>query len=76
MTDRLECDISPSERTAIVTLALARGCELTPADVAELTDCELRSGYRVLERLSRIIPLREDGGRWSLFIDDLSLHID
>ena len=59
-------DVTPSERAAIVTLAMAQGRTLTPADVARMTECELRAGYKVLARLSRVLPLYEDAGRWGL----------
>lgn len=63
MTDRVDF-VSPSERSALVAVALVRGEVLTPDDVARLTECERDSGYRVLRRLSRVLPIYEDGGRW------------
>jgi hypothetical protein len=74
MSDRLN-DVSPSERVAIVTLELARGRELEPGQVADMTDCDLSTAYRVLERISRVIPLCEDGGRWSLLSGSIDLNI-
>lgn len=75
MTDRVDF-VTPSERTAIVTAALMRGERLTPQDVAERTECELRAAYYVLNRLARILPLYEDGGKWALLTDDLNLNIE
>ncbi|MDI9549467.1 MAG: hypothetical protein QM346_17885 [Chloroflexota bacterium] len=71
MTDRLRSDITPTERAVKVTLALASGETLTQHDVARLTDCQPDSGYRILRRLSRIIPIYEDddGWRWLAFED-------
>lgn len=73
MSDRL-VDVTPSERTAIVTLELARGATLTPTDVMRLTECAERTAYDVLNRLARVLPLYEDGGRWALL--DLGLRIE
>lgn len=73
MSDRMDF-VSPTERAAIVTRELMSGKELTKYDVAELTECEPDSGYRVLCRLARVLPLCEDEGRWSLM--DINLHIE
>ncbi len=67
MTDRLERgDMTPTERVAIVVRDLAGGQQVTPRHVAELTACDLRTAYRVLERISRVLPLYEDAGQWAL----------
>jgi len=73
MSDRL--NVTPSERVAIVTLELAQGKELDPEQVAKMTECDLSTAYRVLDRISRVIPLYEDEGRWSLLRDNLNLNI-
>lgn len=65
MTDRLT-EVTPTERAAIVTLALAEGQELEPEQVADMTECDLSTAYKVLKRISRVIPLAEYEGRWSL----------
>lgn len=75
MSDRLEVDVTPTERAAIVTRELMQGKVLTPADVAELTECTLRGGYYVLERLSRVLPIYEEQGRWSM-VDSLNFNIE
>lgn len=76
MSDRL--NVTPSERVAIVTLALAQGKELEPGQIAEMTECDLSTAYRVLERISRVIPLYGDEatGRWSMVRDNLNLVIE
>ena len=76
MSDRFE-DVSPSERVAIVTLRLASGESLEPEQVADMTECDLSTAYRVLKRISRVIPLAEYGGRWSLVrAEDLNFIYD
>lgn len=75
MSDRLEVDVSPTERAAIVTRELMQGKSMTKYDVAELTECEPDSGYRVLSRLARVLPIYEEDGRWAL-VDSLNLHIE
>ena len=67
MTDHLgRGDVTPTERVAIVVRDLAHGQQLTPRQVSELTACDLRTAYRVLERISRVLPLYEDAGQWAL----------
>lgn len=74
MGDRF-LDVTPTERAAIVTRELMRGRALTKHDVAELTECEPDSGYRVLRRLARVLPLYEENERWAL-VDSLTLQIE
>jgi len=76
LNDRL--NVTPSERVAIVTLALAQGKELEPEQVAEMTECDLSTAYRVLQRISRVIPLYGDEatGRWSLVRDSLNFVVE
>ena len=74
MSDRF-VDVTPTERAAIVTRELMSGRALTPHDVAKETECTLRGGYYVLERLSRVLPICEDEGRWAL-IESVNLHIE
>lgn len=74
MSDRL--NVTPSERVAVVTLALAEGQSLEPEQVAEMTECDLSTAYKVLKRISRVIPLYEDAGRWALLRESLSLNIE
>lgn len=59
-------DMTPSERTAIVAYLLGDGAALSPADVMRLTDCAERTAYDVLDRLTRVLPLYHDAGRWQL----------
>ena len=58
-------DVTPTERVAIVVRDLAHGQQLTPRQVADMTACNLGTAYRVLERISRVLPVYEDGGRWA-----------
>lgn len=58
--------MTPTERVAIVVRELAGGQPMTPRQVADATACDLRTAYRVLERISRVLPLYEDAGRWAL----------
>lgn len=67
-------DVTPSERTAIVTLALARGRALTPGDVATLTECAERTAYDVLHRLARVLPVYEERGRWAMLPRDVRIE--
>lgn len=62
---------TPSERVAVIVLALARGRGLTTRQAAELTGLTLNGAFVLLCRISRVLPLRqEDGGQWQLIDDD------
>lgn len=76
MSDR-QTEVTPTERAAIITLALAEGKELEPEQIADMTECDLSTAYKVLKRISRVIPLAEFEGRWSLLrAEDLNFIYD
>lgn len=75
MSDRLQSDVTPSERTAIVTLALARGAALAPHDIMRLTECAERTAYDVMNRLARILPVYEDEKGRLVLMDEANVHI-
>lgn len=62
-------ELTPTERAVRVTLALALGRAVTPAEVARETNCDLSNAYRLLWRISRVAPLVESGGRWALGVN-------
>jgi hypothetical protein len=71
-----QTDLTPTEKGAVVTREFMRGAVLTPRDVAELTECSVGHSYKILNQLSRVLPLYEDEGRWVLLSDYVSLNID
>lgn len=73
MSDRF-ADVTPTERAAIVTRELMLGKTVNEYDVAEMTECDRSTGLRLLQRLSRVLPLyEEDEGGWRM--TDLNLNI-
>lgn len=62
---------TPSERVAVIVLALARGRGLTTRQTAELTGLTLHGAYSMLCRISRSLPIyKDDAGIWKLIDDD------
>lgn len=59
-------DVTPTERVAIVVRELAAGQPLTTRQVAEATACDMSTAWRVLDRISRVLPVHEDDGCWML----------
>lgn len=57
-------DLTPQERAAIIAWYLARGQELTVADVARLTGLGRRGARKLVIRLSRVIPIHKAAKRW------------
>jgi len=57
---------TPTERVVVLTLHLAQGHAVTTAEVARLlTMCD-SGAYRMLDRMSRVAPIVNEAGRWSL----------
>lgn len=62
---------TPSERVAVIVLALARGRGLTTRQAAELTGLNKRSAFDLLCRISRVLPICQDEQRlWYLISED------
>jgi len=62
---------TPSERVAVIVLALARGRGLTTREAAELTGLTMQGAYVLLCRLSRVLPLCQDAdAQWQLIDND------
>jgi len=60
------CD-TPSERVAVIVLALTRGHGLTTRQAAELSGLSLQGAYMLLCRISRVLPLCQDAEeQWQL----------
>lgn len=56
--------IGTTDRVTVVVWALAEGRKLTTADVARMTGLRWKGAYRLLCRVSRIIPIRQDIDGW------------
>ncbi|MCB0049839.1 MAG: hypothetical protein M9936_14315 [Caldilinea sp.] len=55
-----------TERVAIVAWRLANGGALTTAEAAHLVSITPAGARAMLDKLSRVLPIFEDGGRWRL----------
>lgn len=61
-------DLMTTERIALVSWALLLGKAYTTREVAELTGLTWGGAYRMLCRMSRVLPLyQHDDGRWGIF---------
>ncbi len=62
---------TPSERVAVIVLALVRSRGLTTRQAADLTGLTLNGAYVLLCRISRVLPLCQDeAAQWRLIDDD------
>lgn len=55
-----------SERVALVMYHLMRGREMTTRRVAVMTGLRMSSAYRLMARISRMVPLYQEGAVWRL----------
>ena len=56
-----------TERAALVTWHLVHGESMQTKDVAELTGLSINGAYRLMIRLSRVIPIYQDqDDRWQV----------
>ncbi len=69
--NRTDQFVTPTERVAALTLAFARGSEMSAAEVARMFDLGFSGAHKMLGRMSAVIPLVVDEeGRWSLLPQD------
>jgi len=61
---------TPSERVALVVWHLMRGQKLTTRSVATLTGLPMPSAWRMMARLSRVVPVYQDGPVWRMCEED------
>lgn len=69
MTDE---ELIVTERIAITVYALCQGGTVTPHYVAETVGITPNGAWRMLSKLSRVLPLTEENGRWWLIAQQAS----
>ncbi len=57
-------DMLPTERIGRATWMLAQGRAMTVREVADVLEITPRGARAMLERLSRVVPLVDEGGLW------------
>ncbi len=62
-------ELTPTERAAVLARLLALGWKPTTMEVAVRFGIHDRSAWRILARLSRVMPLVQVGDRWVMFVD-------
>jgi hypothetical protein len=63
-------ELTPLERAGLLAWLLSAGDSFTAAEAADLTDCREEDAKRVLERLTRVIPIYKDAGIYQALTDD------
>jgi predicted DNA-binding transcriptional regulator YafY len=66
----LELDMTPTERIGRTTWLLAQGRQVTVRALASELEITPRGARALLERLSRVVPLVDDGGLWRVARED------
>lgn len=62
----MDDEFIPTERIALITLDLARGKVLTTTTVSANYGVTMSGARRMLYKLSRVLPLAQDGQQWYL----------
>ncbi len=57
-------DMLPTERIALAAFRLAQGNAVTVRSLASELEITPRGARSMLERMSRVVPLVDDGGVW------------
>lgn len=55
---------TPQERAALITFQIVNGQELTTMQVATRCGVTWGGAYRMMERISRVVPVYQEGGVW------------
>lgn len=58
-----------TERVAVVVRLLTLGRRMTTREVAEIAGITPGGAWSMLGKLSRVLPLAEDGGVWAMLSD-------
>jgi len=72
MVDPVEDEYIVTERIAITVYTLCLGGTVTTHDVAGSVGITPNGAWRMLCKLSRVLPLTEDAGRWWLIAPQAS----
>ena len=59
-----------TERVAILVFTLARGGKVTTGEIAERLEITQNGAWRMLDRMSRVLPIAQERGRWFLLTPD------
>jgi hypothetical protein len=57
-------ELIPTERVALIVYELTVGGTVTTAQVAQMTGITHSGAWRMLGKLSRVLPLTEENGQW------------
>jgi hypothetical protein len=58
-------DLTAQERAALVAWRLATGGQMTTQEIAERTGLSMRGARWLMDRLSRVVPIRQnEENRW------------
>lgn len=68
----LDVDMTPTERIARAAWMLAQGQAVTVRGLASQLEMTPRGARALLERMSRVVPLVDDGGLWRVCRDDVT----
>lgn len=60
----------PTERIGLAVYWLAQGGQFTPKELATRLGCTRHGAYQMLTKLSRTIPIVDDGGVWRVCHDE------
>lgn len=66
----MTCDMSPTERAALLVYELASGRTMTARQISERYNITTRGAYKLVNRISRTVPIYEESGVWRVLQKD------
>ncbi len=57
----MQADVKPNERSALITYTLSNEGVMKASELAEICEVSVRTIYRDLQAIERIVPLARDG---------------
>jgi len=63
-------EMIPTERIGRAAWLLAQGRAMTARELAEIVEITPHGAYQMLARLSRVLPICEDGGVWRVAVEE------
>lgn len=69
-----QIDYAAQERAALVTFLVVTGAELTTAEIAERVGITPRGALLIMDKISRVVPVYQYGGRWRILHQHISME--
>ena len=59
-----------TERAALIVYLLSQGRRFHITEIQAICNVKRRRAYEIMESVSRVVPVRQEGGEWEIFKPD------